>query len=140
MKGHENMEMDQKRIPLLQAMGYSEKAIQFIMNKTNVGEIASPSVSAKNQGTCGDIMILYLTIEQNIITEAKYDYIGCAGLQAAASALTEMIKGKTVKNAQKIDSGDILNFLGGLPEQKHECALLASTTLKKAIEVYFSQN
>ncbi|UCF64216.1 MAG: iron-sulfur cluster assembly scaffold protein [bacterium] len=134
------MEMEQKRIPLLQAMGYSDKAIQYILNKTNVGEIPSPTVSAKNQGTCGDIMILYLTIEQNIITEAKYDYIGCAGLQAAASALTEMIKGQTVKNAQKIESSDILSFLGGLPEQKHECALLASTTLKKALETFFSQN
>ena len=134
------MEMDEKRIPLLQAMGYSEKAIQFILNKTNVGEIASPTVSAKNQGTCGDIMILYLSIQDNIVTEAKYDYIGCAGLQAAGSALTEMIKGKTLNSIRDIESDDILIFLGGLPKQKHECASLASITLKKALEAYFSQN
>ena len=72
--------------------------------------------------------------------EAKYDYIGCAGLQAAGSALTEMIKGKTIRSIQNIESDDILTFLGGLPKPKHECALLASTTLKKALETYFSQN
>ncbi len=128
--------MDEKRIALLQAMGYSEKAIQYILNKTNVGEIEKPSVSAKNQGTCGDIMILHLVIQDERIQEAKYDYIGCAGLQAAGSALTDMIKGLTIQEATKIQAQDVLNFLGGLPQQKHECALLASNTLKKAIENY----
>ena len=132
------MDMDEKRIPLLQSMGYPEKAIQFILNKTNVGELPSPTITAKNQGTCGDIMILHLKIEQDIITDAKYDYIWCAGLQAAASALTEMIIGINLKNARMIESQDILLYLGGLPEQKHECAQLASNTLKKALEIYFS--
>lgn len=128
--------MDEKRITLLQAMGYPDKAIKYILNKTNVGEISQPSVSAKNQGTCGDIMILHLLIQKEIIKDAKYDYIGCAGLQAAASALTEMIKGLHLKEAAKIQAQDVLNFLGGLPQQKHECALLASNTLKKALEEY----
>jgi nitrogen fixation NifU-like protein len=134
------MESQEKRIPLLQAMGYPDKAIEFIINKTNVGEIPSPTLSAKNQGTCGDIMILHLKIEQDIITDAKYDYIGCAGLQAAASALTEMIIGISLRSAGKIESQDILTFLGGLPEQKHECAQLASNTLKKALETYFADH
>ena len=128
--------MDEKRITLLQAMGYPDKAINYILNKTNVGEISQPSVSAKNQGTCGDIMILHLLIQKEVINDAKYDYIGCAGLQAAASALTEMIKGLHLKEAAKIQAQDVLNFLGGLPQQKHECALLASNTLKKALEEY----
>jgi NifU-like protein involved in Fe-S cluster formation len=128
--------MDEKRIALLQAMGYPNKAISYILNKTNVGEIAQPSVSAKDQGTCGDVMILHLLINKGIIQDAKYDYIGCAGLQAAASALTEMIKGLTLPEAAKIQAQDVLNFLGGLPQQKHECALLASNTLKKALENY----
>ena len=132
------MEMEEKRIPLLQSMGYPEKAIQFIINKTNAGELPSATLSAKNQGNCGDIMILHLKIEQDVITDAKYDYIGCAGLQAAASALTDMIIGMSLKNAQKIESGDILSYLGGLPEQKHECALLANNTLKKALEAFYS--
>lgn len=128
--------MDEKRIALLQAMGYPDKAIQYILNKTNVGEIENPSVSAKNQGTCGDIMILHLVIQDGVIKEAKYEYIGCAGLQAAGSALTEMIIGLTLPEASKIQAQDVLNFLGGLPQQKHECALLASNTLKKALADY----
>lgn len=131
--------MDEKRIELLSAMGYSDKAIGFILHKTNVGEIKNPSVTAKNQGTCGDIMILHLYIEQGRIKDAKYDYIGCAGLQAAASALTEMIKGLKLADAEKINSKNILDYLGGLPQQKHECALLASTTLQKALENYHSK-
>jgi len=107
--------MDQKRADLLEAMGYPKKAVNYILNLINVGEISNATVSAKEQGTCGDIMILHLRIDNNYITEAKYDYIGCAGLQAAASALTEMIKGKNVEAAGKIESIDIINFLGGLP-------------------------
>ncbi len=130
--------MEEKRIPLLQAMGYSDKAINFIINKTNIGELAEPSVSAKNQGTCGDIVILQLKITEGVIREAGYDCIGCAGLQAAASALTEMITGMEVEKAGHIQSQDVLDYLGGLPPQKHECALLASNTLKKALETYLA--
>jgi nitrogen fixation NifU-like protein len=131
--------MDQKRVELLQAMGYTDKAIQYILNKTNVGEPEHSTVSAKDQGTCGDIMILHLMIDDNIITNANYEYIGCAGLQSAASALTEMIKGLPVKAAKKIEAQNIIDFLGGLPQQKHECAELASKTLKKALKSYQSQ-
>ena len=128
--------MEEKRIPLLQAMGYSDKAIDFIINKTNVGELQEPTVTAKNQGTCGDIMILHLKIIEGIIREVGYDYIGCAGLQAAASALTEMIKGMDIEKAKRLQAHDVLDYLGGLPPQKHECALLASNTLKKALELF----
>ena len=131
--------MDRKRAELLQAMGYTDKAIQFIMDKTNVGEPEHPTVSAKDQGTCGDIMILHLIIDDNRITNANYEYIGCAGLQSVASALTEMIRGQSVKEAKKIEAQDIIEFLGGLPQQKHECAELASKTLKKALKSYQSQ-
>lgn len=131
--------MDQKRVELLQAMGYTDKAIRFIMNKINVGEPEYSTVSAKDQGTCGDIMILHLIINDNIITNANYEYIGCAGLLSAASALTEMIKGQSVNEAKKIEAKDIIEFLGGLPQQKHECAELASKTLKKALKSYQNQ-
>jgi NifU-like protein involved in Fe-S cluster formation len=128
--------MDEKRTTLLQAMGYPDKAITYILNKTNVGEISQPSVTAKHQGTCGDVMILHLLIQNEVIKDAKYDYIGCSGLQAAASAITEMVKGLSLPEAAKIQAQDVLDFLGGLPPQKHECALLASNTLKKALEEY----
>ncbi len=120
-------------------MGYPDKAIDFILNKTNVGELEKASISAKEQGTCGDIMILHLDIQDEVIREARYDYIGCAGLQAAASALTEMIRNVPLAEAQKIESKDILDYLGGLPQQKHECALLASNTLKRALKDYAAE-
>ena len=128
--------MDEKRIELLKAMGYSDLAIRFILEKTNVGQIEKPSIYAKEQGTCGDIMILTILIRKNIIKDAKYDYIGCAGLQAAASALTEMIKEKKFEDIKNLKAQDVLNYLGGLPEQKHECAQLACNTLKKGIYEY----
>jgi len=131
--------VDDKRIALLKAMGYPDKAIDFILNKTNVGELEKASISAKEQGTCGDIMILHLDIQDEVIREARYDYIGCAGLQAAASALTEMIRNVPLAEAQKIESKDILDYLGGLPQQKHECALLASNTLKRALKDYAAE-
>ncbi len=128
--------MDEKRIALLKAMGYPDKAINYILNRTNVGEMEDASVTAKEQGTCGDIMIIHLKIEDDIIRQATYDYIGCAGLQAAASAITEMIKDRPLGDAGRIGAEDVLNFLGGLPQQKHECALLASNTLKRALSEY----
>ncbi|MEJ2635367.1 MAG: iron-sulfur cluster assembly scaffold protein [Calditrichia bacterium] len=128
--------MDEKRIALLKAMGYPDKAINYILNRTNVGEMEDASVTAKEQGTCGDIMIIHLKIEDDIIRQARYDYIGCAGLQAAASAITEMIKDRPLGEAGRISAEDVLNFLGGLPQQKHECALLASNTLKRALSEY----
>ena len=128
--------MDDKRSALLQAMGYPEKAIDYINNRTNVGEIENPTITAKNQGTCGDIMILHLLLQVDLILEAKYEYIGCAGLQAAASALTEMIIGKKLSEVGHIEAADVLTFVGGLPRQKHECALLASNTLKEAMRIY----
>jgi nitrogen fixation NifU-like protein len=129
---------DDKRIELLRAMGYSKKGIDFIIHKTNVGELENPTVSAKHQGTCGDIMILHLYIHHDKITQAKYEYLGCAGLQAAGSALTELIIGKKITSAERLDAQKILDYLGGLPVQKHECASLASQTLKKALEKYHS--
>jgi NifU-like protein involved in Fe-S cluster formation len=131
--------MDEKRIELLKAMGYSDLGIRFILEKTNVGQIEKPSIYAKEQGTCGDIMILTILIQKNIIKDAKYDYIGCAGLQAAGSALTEIIKGKKIDDIKKLEPKDILDYLGGLPQQKHECAQLACNTLKKGIYQYHSE-
>ncbi|RQV98974.1 MAG: hypothetical protein EH225_12325, partial [Calditrichaeota bacterium] len=72
----------------------------------------------------------------DIIMDAAYEYIGCAGLQATASALTEMIKGKSIDSISSITVEDIINYLEGLPKQKLDCAVLASSTLQKALELY----
>jgi NifU-like protein len=126
--------LDQTHRQLLLAMGYSEKAVSIIEKKLNMGKMENPSLTEQHQGKCGDILILSLQIEQNVIKNAIYEYIGCAGLQACASALTEMINGKTLQQAEKIEVDDILRHLEGIPQQKYECAMISRETLRKALD------
>ena len=114
-------------------MGFSEKAVSILEQNLNMGTMDQPSITEEHQGSCGDILFLSLTIEGDIITDALYEYIGCAGLQSCASALTAMIKGKTLEAARQFDSEDIIEYLGGIPPQKYECAEIARDTLREAI-------
>jgi len=79
-------------------------------------------------------MEVYLKIESNLIKDAKFQAIGCAGAFSSGSALMEMVKGKSLEKAEKITEEDIISFLGGIPKQKFHCACLAKRTLKRAIE------
>ena len=121
---------------LLEKSGYSQKAIDYYIKKINVGGIDEPSARFAYTGPCGDTMEIFLKIESNIIKDAKFQATGCAGSFASGSALTKMIKGKTLKEAEKINREDVLNHLGGIPEAKIHCAYLAVITLRKAIEKY----
>jgi nitrogen fixation NifU-like protein len=121
---------------LLEKSGYSSKAIEYYLKKVNVGRIENPSVQSAYTGPCGDTMEVYLKIESNVIKEAKFQAIGCAGAFSSGSALMEMVKGKTLEEAEKITEEDIIDFLGGIPKQKIHCACLAKRTLQKTIEKY----
>jgi nitrogen fixation NifU-like protein len=121
---------------LLEESGYSKKAIEYYETKLNVGEIKKPDSYFIYTGPCGDTMEMFLKIESNTITDAKFRAIGCAGSYVSASALTEMIKGKTIDEAMKIDEEDILSHLGKIPAPKIHCACLAKRTLQKAIKKY----
>ncbi len=122
---------------LMRKSGYSEKAMNYYIQKVNVGEISEPSVSFAYTGPCGDTMEIFLEIgSDNVIRDAKFQAIGCAGAFASGSALTEMIKGKTLVQAKKIDEDNIMNHLGHIPAQKIHCVCLARRTLEKAIERY----
>ena len=121
---------------LLLAMGYSEKAVSILEQNLNMGKMENASITEQHQGNCGDILILSLKIEQDIIKDAMYEYIGCAGLQACASALSEMIKDLTLEQANKIEIQDIIQYLGSIPEQKYECAMISRETLRKAIRTW----
>ena len=85
---------------LLKKSGYSNEAIKYYTEKVNVGEIKDPSVRFAYTGPCGDTMEVFLRIESNIIKDAKFMAIGCAGAYASGSALMEMIKGKTLEEAE----------------------------------------
>ena len=121
---------------LLEKSGYSSKAIEYFLKKVNVGRIENPSVQLAYTGPCGDSMEVYLKIESDIIKDAKFQAVGCAGAFSAGSALMEMVKEKTLEEAEKMTEEDIIDFLGGIPKQKIHCACLAKRTLQKAIENY----
>jgi nitrogen fixation NifU-like protein len=123
-------------VDLLKQSGYSDKAIEYYVNRVNVGEIDNHSSRFTYTGPCGDTMAIYVKIESGVIKDAKFQAIGCAGAFASGSALTEMIKGKTLEEAERIDESDIVSHLGAIPEQKIHCACLARRTLGFAIGDY----
>ncbi len=121
---------------LLKKSGFSNKSINYYMQRINVGKINDPSVSFTYTGPCGDTMEFFMKISSDVIKDAKFLAIGCAGAFVSASALTEMIKGKTLEQVKKITEEDIINYLGGIPPAKINCVCLARRTLEKAIERY----
>jgi len=121
---------------LLKMSGYSDRAIEYYENHLNFGSIENPDAQYIYTGPCGDTMEIFLKITSDVITDAKFQAIGCAGSFTSGSALTKMINGKTLKDCEKLDENDILNHLGAMPQQKVHCARLAILTLKKAIEQY----
>ena len=118
---------------LLKKTGYSKKAIRYYKNKTNVGIIKNPTVSFTYKGTCGDTMKIDLKVDSDIITDAKFEAVGCAGALTAGSALTELIKNKSVADARKICEYDIVAHLGNVPDKKLDCIYLAIKTLQKTL-------
>jgi len=123
---------------LLKISGYSDIAIEYFLKKVNVGKIDNPDAYFVHAGPCGDTMEIFLTIEpkSRVIKEAQFQAIGCAGAFSSGSALTEMIKGKTIEQAEKIEEEDVIDWLGGIPGQKIHCMCLAKKTLKFALNEY----
>jgi nitrogen fixation NifU-like protein len=124
---------------LLTKAGYSEKAIDYYIRKLNVGIIEGAEAADSHMGFCGDSMKVYLKVKDGVIRNAKFQAIGCAGAFASGSALTEMVRGKTLKEAEKITEQDVIKDLGDLPGAKIHCARLAVDALRKTIESYTKQ-
>lgn len=115
---------------------YSEAVIEHSMNPRNVGGLEDADGFAKVTGPCGDTMEIWLRVENGTIRDASFVTDGCGTTIASGSMVTEMVKGKSVSDARKISQQDVLNALGGLPEESQHCALLAANTLKEAIRDY----
>ena len=126
----------QTKIEVLRNAGYSKKAIRLLKQQLNFGTLEKPDITAKHQSDCGDMLILYLKLDKQTIKDTKYEYVGCRGLESAASALTEMIKGKTLQEALKIGFLDVLTFLEGIPPSKYECIHLALNTLREGTKEF----
>ena len=121
---------------LLRKAGYSEKAIDHYIKKRNVGVIEGAEAAESHMGLCGDSMRVYLKIEKGLIIDAKFQAVGCAGAFASGSALTEMVKGKTLRVAERITEQDLVRDLGKLPGPKLDCVRLALDALRKSIASY----
>jgi nitrogen fixation NifU-like protein len=120
---------------------YSEKVMDHFRNPRNVGEIENPDgVGRVGNPVCGDIMELYIKVHNNIITDAKFKTFGCGAAIATSSMVTELIKSKSIDEAEKISNKAVAEALGGLPPIKMHCSVLAKEALKKALEDYRSRN
>ena len=117
---------------------YTETVIDHSMNPRNMGNIESADGFSRVTGPCGDTMEIWLKVKDGKIAEATFLTDGCGTTIASGSMATEMVKGKSIPQAQKITQQDILEGLGGLPEESEHCALLAANTLKEAIKDYFA--
>ena len=128
--------MTKEMLRLLKKSGYSEKAIEYFKNSVNVGIIEDADYVHEYTGSCGDTLQIYLKVNHGVIKDASFQYLGCPGAAASASAITNIAKRKTLEEAYKITEKDILKELEGLPESKFHCAKLAVTTLRGAIREY----
>lgn len=117
---------------------YNDIVIDHYANPRNVGEIANPDgVGEVGNPVCGDIMRIYLKIEDDVIKDVKFKTFGCGAAIASSSVTTEMVKGKTLDEALKLTNKDVVNKLGGLPPVKLHCSVLAEEAIKKAISDYY---
>ncbi len=120
---------------------YSEKVMEMFRNPKNMGEIENPDgVGRVGNPKCGDLMELYIKVENDIITDVKFKTFGCAAAIATSSMITEMAVGKTLDEAMKITRQDVADELEGLPPVKMHCSNLAADALQAAIEDYRKKN
>ncbi len=118
-------------------MAYSEKVMDHFAHPRNVGEIENANaIGEVGNAKCGDIMKIYMDIEDNIIKDVKFKTFGCGAAIATSSMATEMVKGKTVDEALTLTNKAVMEALGGLPAEKVHCSVLAEEAIASAIKDY----
>ena len=120
---------------------YSEKVMDHFMHPRNVGTIdGADGVGEVGNAKCGDIMKIYLKIENDIIEDVKFETFGCGSAIASSSMATEMIKGKSIHEALELTNKAVAEALDGLPAHKMHCSVLAEEAIKNALKDYFDKN
>ena len=120
---------------------YTETVMDHFTNPRNVGEIAdADGIGEVGNAKCGDIMKMYLKIDDDRITDVKFETFGCGSAIASSSMATEMIKGKTIEEALSITNKQVVEALGGLPAHKLHCSVLAEEAIKMAVKDYYDKN
>jgi nitrogen fixation NifU-like protein len=122
-------------------MGYSRIVMDHFTSPRNVGKMENADgIGEVGNAKCGDIMKVYLKIEDDIIVDVKFNTFGCAAAIATSSMATEMIKGKSVAEALELTNKAVAEALGGLPPVKMHCSVLAEEAVKAALEDYYKKN
>ena len=122
-------------------MEYSEKVMEHFMNPRNVGEMEDASgIGTVGNVQCGDIMRIFLKIDNDIVTDAKFKTFGCGAAVATSSMATEMVKGKTIAEVVTITNTAVMNALDGLPSTKAHCSVLAEEAVHAALWDYAQKN
>lgn len=120
---------------------YSEKVMEHFRNPRNVGEMENPDGTGHvGNPVCGDIMELYIKVEDDTIIDAKFKTFGCGAAIATSSMVTELVKGKTIDEALEISNRAVAEALGGLPPVKMHCSVLAEEALQSAIDDYLEKS
>ena len=121
-------------------MLYSEKVMDHFANPRNVGEMEdADGIGEVGNAKCGDIMKMYIKVDENVITDVKFKTFGCGAAVATSSIATEMIKGKSIDDALKITNKAVVESLDGLPPSKIHCSVLAEQAMKAAISDYYKK-
>ncbi len=121
-------------------MIYSEKVMDHFTNPRNVGEIAdADGVGEVGNAKCGDIMKMYIKVDDGVISDVKFKTFGCGAAIATSSMATELIKGKTIDEALKLTNKAVVEALEGLPPAKLHCSVLAEQAMKSAIADYYKK-
>lgn len=122
-------------------MEYSEKVMEHFVNPHNVGKLEdADGIGEVGNAKCGDIMKMYLKIENDIITDVKFNTYGCASAIATSSIATDMIKGQPISEALKLTNKAVVEALDGLPAVKIHCSVLAEQAIKAAVKDYYDKN
>ena len=119
---------------------YNERVLKEFQNPNNVGEMADANaIGTVGNASCGDIMKIFMKIENDVIVDVSFQTFGCAAAIATSSVATTMIKGKTVDEALKSTNAEVVEQLGGLPAQKLHCSVLAEEAIKAAVNDYLKK-
>ena len=120
---------------------YSDKVMDHFRNPRNVGRIEkADGVGEVGNARCGDIMTIYLKIDNDIITDVKFETFGCGSAIASSSMATELIKGKPISEAVRLTNKAVAEALDGLPAHKMHCSVLAEEAIKAALKNYYEKN
>lgn len=120
---------------------YSEKVMEHFRNPRNVGVIENADgVGEVGNAKCGDIMKIYLKIENDIVTDVKFETFGCGSAIASSSMATEMIRGRSIEEALELTNQAVTEALGGLPPHKVHCSVLAEEAVRAAVKDYYDRH